>query len=166
MRHGGRLLPCPKGSAGASASRGEEFMAMWETESAGGTIALECAAFLGGTLAEYWDDRGIVVPVWAWTNLLAHGSEASITASMVRSRRSRRAAHSWRVARSYVAYELFDLLDDEFTLADMQATVLVPVELEMAARPDVSRWSPRQWVEALDHAIRHESPTLGYEQSR
>jgi hypothetical protein len=141
-------------------------MPMWEVDMGGGTIALECAAFLEGTLAEYWEEQGIVVPVWAWTNLLAHGSHARIAESMGRSSRSRRAAHTWRTARSYLAYEVFDLLDDEFTLADMQSKVLVPIELEMSARPDVSRWSPRQWVDAVDHAIRNESPTLGYEQTR
>lgn len=131
-------------------------------ETAGGTIAYESGAFLKGTLAEYWEERGIVVPVWAWLNLLAHGSKELIAESMSRPACSRPAAHTWRTARSYVAYEVFDLLDDEFTLADMQSSVLVPLELDLAARPEVSRWSPRQWVDAVDHAIRDEQSTLGF----
>lgn len=64
---------------------------------------------------------------------------------------------------AYLAYEVFDLLDAEFTLADMQSSVLVPLELELSARPEVSRWSPRRWVDAVDNAIRNESSTLGCE---
>jgi hypothetical protein len=140
--------------------------AIWNEEIGGGTVAFECAAFLEGTLAEYWEDRGIVVPVWAWLNLLAHGSEAEIAESMLQTRQSRRTAHGWRAARSSLAYEVLDLLDDEFTLAEMQATILVPLELEMSSRADVSRWSPRQWVDELDHTIRNEASTSGYEQRR
>ena len=45
-----------------------------ELDTACGTIALEGAAFLDGTLAEYWDEKGRDVPAWTWMNLLAHGS--------------------------------------------------------------------------------------------
>jgi hypothetical protein len=38
-------------------------------------------------------------------------------------------------------------------LSDLQTTVLIPLELEMAARPEVSRWRPRQWVDTVDTAI-------------
>jgi len=31
-------------------------------------VAAGCEAFLTGTLAEYWEGRGMPVPVWAWTN--------------------------------------------------------------------------------------------------
>ena len=55
------------------------------TAEAGGSsvVAQECEAFLNGTLAEYWEDKGIVVPVWAWINLLAHGSAAQIARQRV-----------------------------------------------------------------------------------
>lgn len=123
-------------------------------------ISQECEAFLNGTLAEFWDDRGVVVPVWAWTNLLAHGSEALITETIARPYRNRRVTRSWRIARAYLAYELLDLVDPEFTLEDMQAAVLVPIEVQMSASPQVSRWSSRQWVEAVDDAIRNQHSTL------
>jgi hypothetical protein len=64
-------------------------------------------------------------------------------------------ARSWRIARSYLAYELLELTDDDETLAELQADVLVPLELEMAARAEVAEWSPRQWVDAVDVAIRN-----------
>ncbi len=123
-------------------------------------VGQECEAFLEGTLAEFWDDRGVVVPVWAWTNLLAHAAENLITETVARPYRNRRVTRSWRIARSYLAYELFDLIDPEFTLDDIQAAVLVPIELQMAASPEVSRWSPRQWVEVVDDAIRNQHSTL------
>ncbi len=118
------------------------------------SLVSECEAFLNGTLAEYWEERGIAVPVWAWTNLLAHGAEPLIGECVTRQTPSRRWVRSWRVARSYLANEVIDLVDSQCTLADMQSGVLVPLELEMAARSDVSRWTPRQWVDAVDHAIR------------
>jgi hypothetical protein len=134
-----------------------------EREAMGSSLVCqECEAFLDGTLAEFWDDRGIVVPVWAWTNLLAHGNESLITETVARPYRNRRITRSWRIARSYLAYELFDLIDPEFTLDDMQAAVLIPIELQMSSSAEVSRWSPRQWVEVVDDAIRNQHSALEF----
>jgi hypothetical protein len=69
---------------------------------------------------------------------------------------------SWRIARSYLAYEVFDLIDPEFSLGDMQAAVLLPIELQMSASPEVSRWTPRQWVAVVDDAIRNQHSTLDF----
>jgi hypothetical protein len=130
------------------------------TPSASSVVAEECEAFLNGTLAEYWEDKGIDVPVWTWINLLAHGSAAQIAHSVSRPGRTRRPGRSWAIARAYLAYEVLDLIDAEFTLADMQATVLVQLELELAARSEIRRWSPRQWVDTVDFAIRNTHLTL------
>ena len=125
-----------------------------------GILARECRAFLNGTLADYWDGSGVIVPVWAWTNLLAHGSEEMIGESVLRASRPRRTARSWRIARSYLAYRVLEHTDAEFTLRDLQASILVPLELEMAALPEVGRWTPRQWVDTVDHAIRSQHSPL------
>jgi hypothetical protein len=69
--------------------------------------------------------------------------------------RPRRASRSWRVARSYLAYKVLDLTDLEFTLAHLQSSVLIPLELEMAARADVAGWTPRQWVDFVEDALRN-----------
>ena len=61
---------------------------------------------------------------------------------------------SWRVARSYLAFEVLDLTDLECTLAELQSSVLIPLELDMAARPDVAGWTPRQWVDLVEDALR------------
>jgi hypothetical protein len=123
-------------------------------------VVMECGAFLAGTLAEYWDERGTWVPVWAWTNLLAHGSESQIAESVIHPLRPRRTGRSWRIARSFVAYQVLDAVERGMALEDLQSSVLIPLELEMAAHPEVSRWGPRQWVDTLDHAIRTQHITL------
>jgi hypothetical protein len=120
-----------------------------------GTTASECEAFLDGTLAEQWDDRGLDIPVWAWLNLLAHGSAELIRECILRPYRPHRASRNWRAARSYLAYGVLDLTDLEFTLADMQTSVLIPLELEMAERSDeIADWTPRQWVDVVEDALR------------
>jgi hypothetical protein len=141
--------------AGAAlGGKGERDVQNSEQYTACGTIVLECEAFLGGTLAEYWDDKGAEVPVWAWMNLLAHGTARQIGHCVLRPFRSRQGSRSWHVARSYLAYEVLDLTDLEFTLAELQSTVLIPLELEMAERDEVSDWTPRQWVDVVEDALR------------
>jgi hypothetical protein len=124
-------------------------------DTAHGTIAVESEAFLLGALVEYWDDKGIDVPVWAYMNLLAHGTVRQIGECLFGDNKPGRAGHRWRVARSYLAFELLDLTDLEFTLAELQASVLVPLELRMADRPDVADWTPRQWVNLVEDALRN-----------
>ena len=76
-----------------------------EQDAGYGTIALESEAFLLGSLVEYWDDRGIAFPVWAWVNLLAHGTARRVGECVLRPDTPRRVGSSWRVARSYLAFE-------------------------------------------------------------
>jgi hypothetical protein len=125
-----------------------------ERAMSGAAVVAGCEAFLSGTLAEYWERQGFTVPVWAWTNLLAHGRADQIAESVVRPPRSRRIARSWRIARSYLANELLEVTDGPRQLQAMQCDVLVPLELEMATLPAVRGWTPRQWVDAVDWAIR------------
>jgi hypothetical protein len=125
-------------------------------------VVAGCEAFLSGTLAEYWERQGFTVPVWAWTNLLAHGSAEQIADSVGRPQRSRRIARSWRIARSYMANELLEVTDGPRQLRAMQAEILIPLELEMATLPAVRQWTPRQWVDAVDWAIRSQPTPAGY----
>jgi hypothetical protein len=128
----------------------------------GGVLASECEAYLNGPLAEFWEERGTAVPVWTWTNLLAHGSESQIHASLYRSSKPRRTGRSWRIARSYLAYQVLDLTSPDFTLEELQAAVLLPLELELAARPEVEQWTPRRWVDTVDELIRSQHSTTGF----
>ena len=125
-----------------------------QQDAAYGAIALESEAFLLGSLVEYWDEMSMEVPVWAWMNSLAHGTAGQIGGCVIHSDTSRSVARSWRVARSHLALEVLDLTDVEFTLAELQSSVLIPLELEMAARPDVAGWTPRQWVDLVEGALR------------
>lgn len=127
----------------------------------GGGLASECEAYVSGTLAEYWEERGTAVPVWTWTNLLAHGSESLIRDSLHRPPKPRRTGRSWRIARAYLSYQVLDLATADSTLEELQSTVLRPLELELAARPEVDRWTPRRWVDTVDEAIRSQHSTLG-----
>jgi hypothetical protein len=129
---------------------------------AGDVLAMESEAYLDGTLAEHWEKRGTSVPVWSWTNLLAHGSETQIADSVHRPAHPRRTGRSWRIARAFLAFEVLDLVSDEFTLADLQAKVLIPLELALSGHSEVERWTPRRWIDTVDHAIRNQHSTLGF----
>jgi hypothetical protein len=48
--------------------KGEHNVQNSEQYTACGTIALECEAFLDGTLAGYWDVKGMEVLVWTCMN--------------------------------------------------------------------------------------------------
>jgi hypothetical protein len=128
----------------------------------GAAVVAGCEAFLNGTLAEYWERQGFSVPVWVWTNLLAHGTADQIAESVSRPSRSRRTARSWRIARSYMANELLEVTNGRRQLEAMQSDVLIPLELEMATLPAVRRWTPRQWVDAVDWAIRSQPSRTDY----
>ena len=69
--------------AGVLGGKGERDVQNSEQYTACGTIALECEAFLAGTLAEYWEDKGMDLPVWAYMNLLAHGDVSDACADGV-----------------------------------------------------------------------------------
>ncbi len=136
-------------------------MAKLQRDLPGGVLASECEAFLNGTLAEFWEAHATAVPVWAWTNLLAHGVESQIRDSVYRPSKQRRTGRSWRIGRSYLAYRVLDISSGDSTLEDLQSTVLLPLELELAAHPEVERWTPRRWVDAVDEAIRNQHSPLG-----
>jgi hypothetical protein len=128
----------------------------------GGVLGLECEAYLNGTLAEFWEEQGTGVPVWSWTNLLAHGSKSQIHDSLYRTSKPRRTGRSWRVARSYLAYHLLELAGPDLTLEELQSTVLLPLELELAASPEVEQWTPRRWIDTVEALIRSQHPSLGF----
>jgi hypothetical protein len=128
----------------------------------GGLLALECEAYLNGTLAELWEEQGTAVPVWTWTNLLAHGSESQIHDTVHRPPKPRLTGRSWRTARSYLAYQVLDLVREDVSLAELQATTLLPLELELAARQQVERWTPRRWADVVVDAIRDQQSSFGF----
>jgi hypothetical protein len=123
--------------------------------SAAPDLTAECEAFLSGGYTRYLEDRGAPIPVWAWTNLLAHATEQEIRSMVSASGPRARASARWRDACSYVAGEVLDLAERRGSLCELQATVLMPLELELMSRREAASWAPGQWVAAV-MAILHE----------
>ena len=55
-------------------------------------------------------------------------------------------AGGWHHACCYVAGELLDLAERRGSLAELQATALVPLELELISRRELVCWRPGTWV--------------------
>jgi hypothetical protein len=122
-------------------------------------ITDECAAFLTGKLVERWEEKGLAIPVWAWTNLLAHGNETSITESVSRPQRHRLLTRRWWIARAELATVVLDITHLDCSLVELQESVLIPLELDLASCPEVSFWNHRQWIDAVARALHHHNHT-------
>lgn len=113
----------------------------------------DCRAFFQAQLAEHFEQRHQSVPVWAWTNLLAHGSEQDLRSDQTLPEQQLAFDGQWHRARSYLAAELLALAGRSCPLVDLQRDVLVPLELDLASRPEVNGWSPPQWVSCVETAV-------------
>jgi len=106
----------------------------------------ECEAFLSGDSVDQSERRGQRVPVWAWMNVLAHGTEVELRA-LATDRSVGDEAHQ---ALAYVAGELVDLADDGyFDLETYQREVLVPLELDVLACPTTTARTAAQLASGL-----------------
>ncbi len=120
-----------------------------------GELASDCEAFLNGRLAEQFEQRGDPVPVWAWTNLLAHGSADELASERTSpSTHVAGATERWWAARSYLAGSVLDASARSGGLELLQSRVLVPLELELSSRSEVDRWDRRRWVGTVEAALR------------
>ena len=111
-------------------------------------LAEECAAFLTGTLTDRWESHGKAVPIWAWTNLLAHGSREMLVDAVSQPSRHRLLTRGWWIARAHLAALILEMTD-WVPLSDLQESILMPLELELAARTDVPFWTVREWVNTV-----------------
>lgn len=117
-------------------------------------LIAESEAYLAGDLAELYQHRDGYVPVWAWTNLLAHGDEARLRrAYQAEQDRNIGVEQRWLAARSYVAGEVLALADQEGSLRLVQQQVLIDVELDLSMRSLVDDWSPEGWVGTVMAAL-------------
>jgi hypothetical protein len=95
----------------------------------------EVEAFLAGRYLSYLMEHRLPVPVWAWLNPLAHG-----TVEEIRQMASR---DEWTLA-SYLAPLILDAAAREgISVASIQATRLIPLELELCRRAGTP-WCPRR----------------------
>lgn len=128
---------------------------MWRREqrSLGAELVADCEAFVLGRYADRLEGLSIAVPVWAWTNLLAHAGDQELRAELFAASANERPMSEWHAARAYLVAEVLDAAAREGTLAELQWSALVPLELALATRPDVGSWTCRQWVDAVRAAL-------------
>ena len=108
-----------------------------------------CETFLSGRYAEHVLAHGQGVPVWAWTNLLAHGSADDLGAARTAGdARAPDAVRLWYSARSYLSAEVLDRVSLHRVLSQLQADVLIPLELELASCRATAWWEPSELVAA------------------
>lgn len=115
----------------------------------GQELVEDSEAFLLGRYAARVEQRSADVPAWAWTNLLAHGSEDDLRRAAVDARRGPAESRGWRAARAFLAAEILRTIGPGGSLVELQRQVLAPLELELAGRPDIGWWSPQRWVVAV-----------------
>lgn len=132
---------------------------MWrpERKALAAELFSDCEAFLLGRYAEHVPERGAAVPVWAWTNLLAHGTEPDLRATAAAL--GAPGTDAWHAARARLAAEVLALTDPARPLPDLQSAVLVPLELSLAGRDAVERWDRRTWLATVREALRSYRPT-------
>lgn len=115
----------------------------------------DCEQFLAGSYAEHVAVTGGRVPVWAWVNLLAHGTETDLRAAAA-PRPPAEPITDWERARGFLAGEVLAATDGSggvSGLGGVQQSALVPLELDLAADPSVERWRPGQMVAAVLAAL-------------
>lgn len=117
-------------------------------------LVAECEAFVLGTYVEEMERSSRPVPVWAWTNLLAHGRAEDLARAASEAHGARFSARRWRTARALAAREVLDVMRRGVVLADIQADVLVPVELAIAAHRGAWAWTQERWLEVVRRALR------------
>ncbi len=116
------------------------------------TIVEECTAFLRGAYPVWLAGHGLVIPPWAWLNLVAHATPTQL-AALAAGRIEPDDAEppkpmSWADVTTVLAAQLVDVDD----LAERQRESLVPLELRLAS--GASRIStPQALLEAARAAL-------------
>jgi len=117
-------------------------------------IVGDAEAFLLGHIAERFEEQGLVVPTWAWTNLLAHGEASELRDERAGERQPARTLNrDWRRARAYLAAEVLSLVGAHVPLHVLQERVLHPVELALATARTSLPWGPSQWAMHVSSAL-------------
>lgn len=128
---------------------------MWRrnARSAADELAAECEAFLAGRYLEYLKCRGHPIPAWAWTNPLAHAPEEQLRNMIATRGDAMSPAGGWFHACCYLAGELLDLAERRGSLAELQTTALVPLELELISHRALACSRPGTWVATVMAAL-------------
>lgn len=103
-------------------------------EPVGCDIVHECELYLAGRYAHHLQSAGRPVPSWAWLNPLAHGTREEV-ASWAGGARHRDAPPEWSQAITFLAGTVLEVAgDDPAELSCLQQQILVPLELQLAAK--------------------------------
>lgn len=131
------------------------FGSKWSSESdqPRPAVVADCEAFLLGHLAEWLVDQGSGVPVWAWVNLLAHGSYEELRSEVSAQPGGRFGVRDWKRSRAYLAAEVLAIADGTGPLLTLQEAALRPLECELAESPEVNRWSPSTLASHVNTAL-------------
>jgi hypothetical protein len=117
----------------------------------GRALARECEWFLDGRLAERLYQDGNPVPVWAWMNLLAHGTLEDLRSRPGTFPNAPHSLQPWVEARRYLADEVLDVVAHGSPLPTVQREALIPLELELVHAPVDLR--PADWVGMVTGAL-------------
>jgi hypothetical protein len=122
----------------------------------------ECNALLAGRYADYLHEQGHLAAPWVWMNALAHASQEELTevAAGPPTRTSDRPGTvEWRRAIAFLAEEVLERARSTGTsLADLQRSALVPLELELMACTGGAVLSPGQLAGLVMAAV-HRHPS-------
>jgi hypothetical protein len=122
-------------------------------------LVAECEAFVAGQYADRLKARGEVVPVWAWTNLLAHGCDADLRAAAATAPLGPEGRGGWEGARAQLAVAVLAATGPQCSLDQLQAEVLAPLEMRLAVRSAAARWDRRTWAAAVRAALAEHRPS-------
>ena len=131
---------------------------MWTTRSRLWEQALvtECEAFLTGRYWQWLLENDCRVPAWAWVNKLAHGTEEEINAyaAIDSVEPEIRGGAEWHMAVAFLAQETIgEAANRGVSLARLQRSVLVPLELELLAWRTSSVDTPTALVTIVREAL-------------
>jgi hypothetical protein len=119
-------------------------------------LVADCEAFLAGHYLEHLDPPLGLAPPWAWLNLVAHATPGELAAASGMNCPGSppdRRARTWHDARAFLAAEVLEAAGGHpGRLKDLQARVLVPIELDLADAGDIA-YSPRDMVSAVLRAL-------------
>lgn len=117
----------------------------------------ECAAFLVGRYGSYLESQHRRVPMWARLNPLCHRDEPGLAAL---ARSPNRDGDGWGAATAYLAEEvLCAAARHGTTVADIQRSALIPLELQLASKAERVVARPSVLVRAVEQVLR-EDPNL------
>jgi hypothetical protein len=122
----------------------------------------ECEAFLRGEWTEFLRASGQAVPRWAWLNRVAHGPEKALRLMHRGPVWLGQHDDAWTEFRSSVVELLLKQAEDTGrSVEELQASVLVPIELALFARHDSRLPADAVLLVSILAALRHPSAQSG-----